>query len=50
MWIVGSAALALPGAAGAARARYNGYDYTQTVMIPVSIENQLLPGTLEYAM
>lgn len=31
-------------------ARYKGYDYTQTVMIPVSLENQLLPGTLEFAI
>ena len=31
-------------------ARYKGYDYRQTVMIPVSLENQLLPGTLEFAI
>jgi transposase len=31
-------------------ARYKGYDYTQTVMIPVSLEHQLLPGTLEFAI
>ena len=31
-------------------ARYKGYDYTQTVLIPVSLENQLLPGTLEFAI
>jgi transposase len=31
-------------------ARYKGYDYTQTVMIPVSFESQLLPGTLEVAL
>jgi transposase len=31
-------------------ARYKGYDYTQTVMIPVAFENQLLPGTLEFAI
>src|SRR5215475_12515107 len=31
-------------------ARYKGYDYSQTVMIPVSFENQLLPGTLEFAI
>lgn len=31
-------------------ARYKGYDYTQTVMIPVSLDNQLLPGTLEFAL
>src|SRR5262245_26627635 len=31
-------------------ARYKGYDYSQTVMIRVSFENQLLPGTLEFAI
>jgi transposase len=31
-------------------ARYKGYDYTQTMLIPVSLENQLLPGTLEFAI
>jgi transposase len=31
-------------------ARYKGYDYTQTVLIPVSLEHQLLPGTLEFAI
>jgi transposase len=31
-------------------ARYKGYDYTQTVVVPVSLENQLLPGTLEFAI
>jgi transposase len=31
-------------------ARYKDYDYTQTMMIPVSLENQLLPGTLEFAI
>jgi transposase len=31
-------------------ARYKGYDYTQTVMIPVAFEHQLLPGTLEFAI
>jgi hypothetical protein len=45
-----SAAFALPGAAGEEMARYKGYDYTQTVMIPVALENQLLPGTLEFAI
>jgi transposase len=30
-------------------ARYKRYDYTQTVLVPVSFENQLLPGTLEFA-
>jgi transposase len=31
-------------------ARYKGYDYTQTVLVPVSLENQLLLGTLEFAI
>jgi hypothetical protein len=31
-------------------ARYKGYDYTQTVLLPVSLEHQLLPGTLEFAI
>jgi transposase len=31
-------------------ARYKSYDYAQTVMIPVSLEQQLLPGTLAFAM
>jgi transposase len=30
--------------------RYKPYDYTQTQLIPVSLEHQLLPGTLEHAM
>jgi transposase len=37
-------------ASGATMARYKGYDYTQTVLIPVSLEHQLLPGTLEFAI
>jgi transposase len=44
------AAIVLSWAVGAAMARYKGYDYTQTVMIPVAFENQLLPGTLEFAI
>ena len=31
-------------------ARYKGYDYTPTVLIPGSWENQLLPGTLAFAL
>jgi transposase len=31
-------------------ARYKPYDYSQMNMIPVSLENQLVPGTLEYAI
>ena len=30
-----------------AMAKYKGYDYSQRVMIPVSMEEQLVPGTLE---
>lgn len=31
-------------------ARYKHYDYDQLMMVPVSLEDQLLPGTLEYAI
>ena len=31
-------------------AKYKHYDYAQTVMIPVSLQDQLLPGTLEFAI
>jgi transposase len=31
-------------------ARYKHYDYRQLMMIPVSLEEQLVPGTLEYAI
>jgi len=31
-------------------ARYRAYDYDQLTMIPVSLEEQLVPGTLEYAI
>lgn len=31
-------------------ARYKAYDYNQLVMVPVSLEQQLEPGTLEYAI
>jgi transposase len=31
-------------------ARYKPYDYAQTHLIPVSLEHQLLPGTLEHAI
>jgi transposase len=30
--------------------RYKAYDYDQLMMIPVSLEQQLVPGTLEYAI
>jgi transposase len=31
-------------------ARYKHYDYNQLLMVPVSLEEQLIPGTLEYAI
>ena len=31
-------------------AKYKPYNYSQRVMIPVSLENQLAPGTLEFAI
>jgi transposase len=31
-------------------ARYKDYDYDQLMMVPVSLEDQLMPGTLEYAI
>ncbi len=31
-------------------ARYKKYDYNQMMMVPVSLTDQLLPGTLEYAI
>ena len=31
-------------------ARYKHYDYKQLVLVPVSLEEQLVPGTLEYAI
>src|SRR4030065_2268518 len=30
--------------------RYKAYDYDQLVMIPISLENHLEPGTLEYTI
>jgi len=30
--------------------RYKAYDYDQLLMVPVSLEEQLMPGTLEYAI
>jgi transposase len=35
---------------GEAMARYKHYDDAQTVMIPLSLEQQLAPGTLEFAI
>lgn len=31
-------------------ARYKDYNYDQMIMVPVSLEEQLIPGTLEYAI
>ncbi len=31
-------------------AKYKSYDYSQTVLLPVSLEDQLMPGTLELAI
>lgn len=31
-------------------ARYKSYDYKQLMLVPVSLEDQLIPGTLEYAI
>lgn len=31
-------------------AKYKRYDYSQRVLIPVSLEDQLMPGTLEFAI
>jgi transposase len=31
-------------------AKYKDYDYSQSLLIPVSLEDQLMPGTLEFAI
>ena len=31
-------------------AKYKPYDYRQSVLLPVSLEDQLMPGTLEFAI
>ena len=31
-------------------AKYKRYDYSQSMLIPVSFEQQLMPGTLEFAI
>jgi hypothetical protein len=31
-------------------AKYKNYDYSQSILIPVSLEEQLIPGTLEFAI
>ncbi len=30
-------------------ALYKSYDYAQTQMVPIALDQQLVPGTLEYA-
>lgn len=34
----------------ACMAKYKNYDYSQSLLIPVSLEDQLMPGTLEFAI
>ena len=31
-------------------AKYKHYDYSQSVLIPVCLDEQLIPGTLEFAI
>lgn len=31
-------------------AKYKNYNYSQQILIPVSLEEQILPGTLEFAI
>ena len=31
-------------------AKYKSYNYSQEVLIPVSLEDQIMPGTLEFAI
>ncbi len=31
-------------------AKYKNYNYSQTVMLPVSLEDQLMTGTIELAI
>jgi hypothetical protein len=31
-------------------AKYKKYDYDQMIMLPISLENQLTPGTLEFSI
>ena len=31
-------------------AKYKKYDYKQMIMLPISLENQLTPGTLEFGI
>jgi len=40
----------IPFGEDGAMAKYKYYDYSQSVLIPVSLEEQLMPGTLEFAI
>ena len=40
----------IPFSENGAMAKYKSYDYSQGVLIPVSLEEQLMPGTLEFAI
>jgi hypothetical protein len=40
----------MPNSSGEAMARYKSYDDAQMVMMPVALEKQLLPGTVECAI
>jgi transposase len=40
----------IPVGKDGAMAKYKSYDYSQGVLIPVSLEEQLMPGTLEFAI
>ena len=31
-------------------AKYKNYDYSQGLLIPVNLDEQLIPGTLEFAI
>jgi hypothetical protein len=31
-------------------AKYKSHNYSQTEMLPVSLEDQLMPGTIEFAI
>ena len=35
---------------GCSMAKYKKYDYSQNLLIPVRLEEQLMPGTLEFAI
>jgi len=43
-------AVDIPFSEDGTMAKYKSYDYSQCVLIPVSLEEQLIPGTLEFAI